>query len=152
MERLRPFFAQLQLARSQYQALCAADTAIAKLSFTRGGFYILGALNQSWLQQELAIPLSSNGASAVEQFNSIPDKALPQSVLMLKNSDWYADFLSVLDTLAHAATIDLQAPEDSATLIATAKSSPVLDSNTLKLCLRGFEQYFESQLSLNEEY
>lgn len=57
MESLRPFIAQLQLARCQYNACKEATTPIAKLSFVRGGFYLLQALHKSWVQHQLQYEL-----------------------------------------------------------------------------------------------
>ncbi|WP_221450553.1 hypothetical protein [Pseudoteredinibacter isoporae] len=157
---MRPFIAQLQLAKSQYKALCAADTAVAKLSFVRGGFYILQALHNSWLRKELSEGLAGSGRDVASIAASLDvlsdtDNALPQSLHLLQNSDWYADFRTLLTALADPTVMDGPGASGSATdaanVIASAKTVS-LDADSLRLCLLGFERYFDALLNLNEEY
>lgn len=156
MERIRPFIAQLQLAKCQNKALCGADTVVETLSFVRGGFYILDALHRGWLEQELAGSFrQEEGVPIAKLLDSVSTENLPQSILILQNSDWYADFLSLMSQLSAPFSVSASSEPysaNSSNIITSAKSEPSLDAAALERCLLGFEQYFESQLSLSEEY
>lgn len=154
MERIRPFIAQLQLAKCQNKALCDADTVVETLSFVRGGFYILDALHRGWLEQELAGSFrQEEGVPIAKLLDSVSAENLPQSILILQNSDWYADFLSLMSQLSAPFSVSAESySTNNSNIITSAKSEPSLDAAALERCLLGFEQYFESQLSLSEEY
>lgn len=161
MESIRPFITQLQLVRCQYKAGQEATTPIAKLSFVRGGFVLLGSLHRFWVQHELGLGGLAADSQAVERFmatRNTPSLAgssadLPSSLISLQNSDWYSSFLEALVLLEQPLTTT-PVLENSTTnnLIAVAKASNVLSLDRLGADIKGFERYFESQMNLSEEY
>ncbi|WP_299768670.1 hypothetical protein [uncultured Pseudoteredinibacter sp.] len=156
MDQYRPFFTQLQLAKCQCKAVDSATLPLEKLSFLRGGFLIIQAMCDAWLLHETPEQGAEHYPNSLSEFNRQGKECsvefLPASIIQLQQSDWFDDFLkimSLVEDLNDSMFVEQNSPVN---VIAVSEPAPQPSLSSLKAAILNFEQYFDAQMKLSEEY
>lgn len=156
MDQYRPFFTQLQLAKCQCKAVDSATLPLEKLSFLRGGFLIIQTMCDAWLLHETPEQSSKFYPKGLPEFNKRDkanlDKALPASIIQLQQSDWFDDFLKVMEQVADLNSSMLLEQNSPVNVIAVSQPATQPSLSSLKATISNFEQYFDARMKLSEEY
>ena len=156
MDQYRPFFTQLQLAKCQCKAAGSATLPLEKLSFLRGGFLIIQAMCDTWLLHEKPEQNSEFYPKGLSEFSKRDkanlEKELPASIIQLQQSDWFDDFLKVMEQVADLNNSMLLEQSSPVNVIAVSQPATQPSLSSLKAAISNFEQYFDARMKLSEEY